>query len=670
MRALSMILLLTGALPMATPAAADVFRPDHVCGPALIEDARLSPDGSAVVYTLRTCSLETNETQRDLWYVSTDPASPEPVRLTTSAARDQVPRWSPDGSSLAFLSTRSGGMQIWRFDRFFGEPRQVTHHPGGAWSPAWTPDGQQLLYLARGAPAPEPDEMAGEDVEVHTDLLYRKGASREQGRHAHVYRVDAQGGEGVRITYGDREHAEFAVSPDGTTVAVVREPEHAGEFSIDTGVWLVPVEGGTMEMLTEDQPGPDHHPAWSPDGQVVYTRSILEPGYESGRRRILAWPVTGGDPTEITDNLDHHVFSYQVEEDGNLLALVDHEGTWQMGRLFPDEPGKMIALTVGAGWLWGFHSAGGRVVGLATAADHPSQLWELDLGPSAEIVTLTWGETRGKRALTAYNEAFEGLVERSVPRRGWVDSTSGARVHVWYYPPTRKTQGPRTPMIVTLHGGPQWCVGERWDPEIQALTGAGYGVLAVNFTGSLGYGQAYIDAVAGDWGGAPYQDVLSAVDWAVAEKLADPSRIGITGGSYGGFLAGFAIGQTDRFRAAVLARAVTEQVSEYGTTDEQFFAEQDLQGTPWSHPEEYARWSPLTYAPQITTPTMLIHSENDVRVPLNQAEQMFTALIKHGVEAELVVFPGEGHGLSRHGTPVHRRERLRHMIRWFDEHLR
>ena len=163
---------------------------------------------------------------------------------------------------------------------------------------------------------------------------------------------------------------------------------------------------------------------------------------------------------------------------------------------------------------------------------------------------------------------------------------------------------------------------------------------------------------------------MAAVDWAVEERLGDPARLGVTGGSYGGFLAGYAIGQTDRFGAAVLARAVTEQVSEYGTSDEQFFAEWDLKGTPWSNPEGYARWSPLTYAPAIETPTMLIHSENDVRVPLNQAEQMFTALIKHGVPAELVVFPGEGHGLSRNGTPVHRRERLRHMIRWFDEHLK
>ena len=667
MRALLIVPLLLGAVLPWTPAAADVFRPDHICGPARIEDARVSPDGSAVAYVLRSCSLESNEIQRDLWYVSTEPDSPGPVQLTTSARRDQAPRWSPDGTSLAFLSTRSGSMQIWCFDGLFGEPRQVTDQPGGVWHPVWLPDGSGLLYLSRGEPAAEADVLAGEDVAVHRDLLYRKGAFREQGRFAQVHRVPAAGGEGRRLSHGEHEHGEFAVSPDGKTVAVVREPEHVGEYSIDTGIWLLPSGGGAARLLTDNE-GPDHYPAWSPDGAVIYTRSILEAGYESGRRRVLAWPVGGGEPTEITDNLDHHVFRYQVADDGTLILVVDHEGTWQLGQIDPALPGQMTPLTTGAGWLWGFHTSGGTTVALATAADHPSELWQLELG--GEPVPLAWDDPAGKRFLTGHNAGFEGDVRRAAPRAEWVESPSGARIQVWYYPPAWASKVRPPPLVVTLHGGPQWCVGERWDPEIQALSGAGYAVLAVNFTGSLGYGQAFVDAIAGDWGGAPYQDVIAAVDWAVDNHLADPARLGITGGSYGGFLAGFAIGQSDRFGAAVLARAVTEQVSEYGTTDEQFFAERDLQGTPWTNPDGYARWSPLTYAPQVQTPTMLIHSENDDRVPLNQAEQLFTALIVHGVEAELVVFPGEGHGLSRNGTPVHRRERLRHMIRWFDEHLK
>ncbi|MDP7113321.1 MAG: hypothetical protein QGH45_15225, partial [Myxococcota bacterium] len=311
MRALLIVPLLLGAVLLWTPAAADAFRPDHVCGPASIEEARVSPDGTAVSYVLRSCSLEANEIQRDLWYVSTAPDSPGPVQLTTSASRDQAPRWSPDGTSLAFLSNRSGGMQIWCFDGMVGEPRQVTDQPGGVWHPVWLPDGSGLLYLSRGEPAAEADVLAGDDVAVHRDLLYRKGAFREQGRFAHLYRVPAAGGEGRRLSHGDHEHGEFAVSPDGGTVAVVREPEHEGDFSIDTGVWLLPATGGAARLLT-DNGGPDHYPAWSPDGAVVYTRSILEAGYESGRRRVLAWPAGGGEPTEVTDNLDHHVFRYQV----------------------------------------------------------------------------------------------------------------------------------------------------------------------------------------------------------------------------------------------------------------------------------------------------------------------------------------------------------------------
>ena len=471
MRALLIVPLLLGAVVPWTPAAADVFRPDHVCGPSRIEDARVSPDGSAVVYVLRSCSIEDNAIQRDLWYVSTTEGA-EPVQLTTSDARDQSPRWSPDGSSLAFLSTRSGSMQIWRFDGFFGEPRPVTDQPGGVWHPAWLPDGSGLIYLSRGAPAPDVDEGAGEDVAVHRDLLYRKGAARAEGRFTHLYRVDAAGGEGTRLTHGDHEHGEFAVSPDGATVAVVREPDHVGEYSIDTGVWLLPASGGTARLLT-DNPGPDHYPAWAPDGSVVYTRSILEAGYESGRRRVMAWPVAGGEPAEVTDNLDHHVFRYQVGDDGVLTLLVDHEGTWQLGRIDPATPGQMDPLTTGAGWLWGFHTAGATTVALATAADRPSELWQLELG--GDPVPLSWDDPAGKRFLTSHNAPFEDDVRRAAPRSAWVDSPSGARIQVWYYPPAWASKVRPPPMVVTLHGGPQWCVGERWDPEIQALAGPRYG---------------------------------------------------------------------------------------------------------------------------------------------------------------------------------------------------
>ena len=669
MRAYPIVLSILGVVFLTTPAAADVFRPDDVCGPATIEDVRLAPDGSAAVYVLRTCSLESNDVSRDLWFVETGPGDPEAVQLTTSPAQDHSPRWSPDGASLAFVSTRDGEPQLFRFDGFFGEPRQVTHQAGGVSSPLWTPDGKTLVYVSRGTPATPADEMAGEDVAVHTDLLYRKGSARAQGRLAHVYRVDALGGAGVKVTYGQRNCGEPAISPDGATLAVVREAEHDGDLSIDDDVWLIPLGGGTFRQLTTDQPGPDHQPAWSPDGATVYTRSILEEGYESGRRRILAWPVEGGGPAELTRDLDHHVFRYQVDPDGTVHALMDAEGTWQLGRLEPARPGGLIEVSSGTGWIWQFHRAGGRTIALLTAPDQPGELWLLEPEDGA-AVPLAWDAEGGKRRVTRHNAGFVDGRLLSRPRAVWIDSPSGRRIQVWYYPPAQRLHGPRTPLLLWLHGGPQWCAGERWDPEIQALAGAGYGVLAVNFTGSLGYGQAFIDAVAGDWGGAPYQDAMAAVDWALAEGLADAHRLGVTGGSYGGFLAGYAVGQSDRFGAAVLARAVTEQVSEYGTTDEQFFAEQDLQGTPWTNPEGYARWSPLTYADRIHTPTMLIHSENDVRVPLNQAEQLFTALITHDVPAELVVFPGEGHGLSRHGTPVHRRERLRHMIRWFDTYLR
>lgn len=646
------ILVLLALLVTAWPATADVFRPDDVCGPASVGSPRISPDGSAVVFTVDTCSLDANAGSSDLWYVSTEPGA-EPVQLTTDGGGDWSPAWSPDGDQLAFVSSRSGSAQIWRFDGFFGEPRQVTDQPGGASSPVWTPDGEAILYTSR-APSTTPDASKGEDVAVHRDLLYRKG--REPGRNTHVYKVSASGGAATKLTSGDHDWGEVAVSPDGTRMALVREADHVGGlYSIDTDVYVASIRGGAPRKLT-DNPGPDHQPAWTADGESVITRSILEPGYESGKRRLLVWPAGGGEPTELTAGVDRHVYRYRLAPDGrSVIALMDGEGVWQLARLDLQQPGVVEELTRGHSWIWDLDVAAdaGTVVFERTDATHPSELFVLD----------------GPRRLTTFNDSFVDGRLLSVPQRHWLQGADSL-VESWYYPPATHVQGPRTPMIVTLHGGPQWCVGDRFDPEIQALTGAGYAVLAVNFTGSMGYGQEFMDAIIGDWGGAPARDVLMAVEQIVDKGLADPGRVGVTGGSYGGFLAAHLIGQTDSFGAAVVCRAVLNQVSEYGTTDEQFFDENDIPGTPWSNPEGYARWSPLTYVDKVHTPTMLIHSDEDHRVPVGQAEEYFTALLRHGVTAELIRFPGEGHGLSRHGTPVHRRERLQHMIRWFDTHLK
>ncbi len=670
MRYVPALLLL--ALTAIPPANALGFGPQDVCAGAAVTDPQMAPDGAAVVFVLRTCDVATNSTQMDLWYVSTESGA-EPRQLTTDPGMDHSPRWSPDGASLAFVSSRGGSSQIWRFDGFFGEPQPVTDHPGGAGGPVWTPSGNFLIFSSRG-PGKEADVLAGEDVAVHTDLLYRKGSHWEQGRYQHLYRVEATGGEATCLTdsNGDHDHSEPAISPDGRWLAYVRDADHPGIYSIDTNVWIQPLAGGEARLVT-DNPGPDARPAFSPDGKTLLTRSIREEGYESGRRRVLLWPVAGGEPTELTEQLDRHIFRPRFSGDGKGVEFLwSDAGSWHLARIPYNRPGRLERLTGGDAWVWDYStSANGRTTVLQiTDADQPAELWLLDRRAARGVTQLGEEGARGLRRLTTFNDDL-AATPLSEPVVGWVDAPNGRSIQVWYYPPAAVAESDTPPpMIVTLHGGPQWCMGHRWDPEVQALAGAGYGVLAVNFTGSMGYGQAFMDAISGDWGGAPYEDVLAAVDWAVGKGLATAGRVGITGGSYGGFLAGYAIGQGDQFRAAVLCRAVINQVSEYGTTDEQFFSESDIPGTPWDHPEEYARWSPLTYAPSIHTPTMIIHSDQDHRVPVGQAEEFFTALIRHGVTAELVRFPGEGHGLSRSGTPVHRRERLKHMIRWFDTHLK
>jgi len=653
--------LLTG------PAAlAEVFGPEDVCGWSNVADPAIAPDGSGVAFVLRSCDLATDERSADLWYVGTLGA--EPRQLTTWSGADHSPRWSPDGAALAFVSTRSGEPQIWRFDGLDGEPRQVTSQAGGASDPVWTPDGATLLYTSRG-PTVARDPLQGEDVRVHRDLLYRKGSHQSDGRFRHLYRVDATGGDGTRLTSEDRDHGEATVSPDGRLVALVRSPAHEGVFSIDTDVVVVPIDGGEPRPVTRNQ-GPDHGPAWSPDGRWLLTRSILEPGYESGRRRVMLWPTDGGEPTELTAGLDRNVFRASFAPDGRSVeVLLDGPGTWHLARLPLDRPGEAVPLTGGRSWLWGFdRAAEGSAVLLATDPTHPAELWLLP-SEAPTPAQVSWTSEGTARRLTGFGDALTSSRALSHPEPREARTDDGRPVPYYYFPPARAEGRRPPPLVLFLHGGPQWTVGEYWDPEIQMLASAGYAVVAPNFTGSTGYGQAWTDAIAGDWGGAPLEDSLAAVDDALAAGLGDPDRLAVSGGSYGGFLAAWAITRTDRFSAAVVARAVVDPASYYGTTDEQFFLEKDLGGTPWSNPDGYARWSPLRVADRIRTPTLIIHSDEDHRVPVEQAEQLFTALVRLGVPAELVRFPGEGHGMRHRGTPVHRRERQRHVLRWLGTYL-
>lgn len=617
-----------------------------------VGDARISPDGTAAVYVLTTTDLEEDCSSSDLWYVPISPGG-DPVQLTTHPGRDHSPRWSPDGQGLVFVSDRSGSPQLWRFDGFFGEPHQITDHAGGASNPVWTPDGQSLLFLSRG---PEPEET--DAIQPYTDLLYRKG---RDGRTRHVFSVQASGGEATQLTQGERDWGEVSVSPDGSRLAAVREPEHTGGlWSIDTDVWLVPMEGGEGTLLTVN-PGPDHDPRFAADGRVL-TRSILEEGYESGKRRLMLWDPDGAEPVELTRGIDRACYRVELSADGKAaLALLDGPGTWHVAHIPLDQPGQMKWVTQGDAWVWGMSpSARGRLLLEVTAGDRPTELYLIqersrgaDLGYLPKVRQLTH---HSDPLLEAGDEVDVEELQVEVGDR---------HIQAFYSPPATPVEGP-PPLVVKLHGGPQWQEGHYWHPDRQALASAGYAVLSVSFTGSTGHGQAFVDAIAGDWGGAPLEDVMAALDQVIAEGRADPERVAITGGSYGGFLAAHAlVTHPDRFAAAIPERGVYDQVSMYGVTDEQFFPEKDLLGTPWEQPAVYAAASPLLRVRPGLPPTLIIHGGGDQRVPVSQAHELFTALLRHQVPAELMVFPG-GHGFARRGPPSVRVQRWEAITAWLE----
>ncbi len=659
-----------------------------------LEDPRLSPDGRYVAVVWVTVDRVGNSYHRHIALVPTDGS--KPLRRFTRGKQDQQPRWSPDGQWLAFVSNRDDERgQIYLISVNGGEARQLTNHPNGASDPAWSPDGRYIAFLApvnadeqaredAGDTPPPPadawearraheqrqhEEELRTDPRVITRLPYRSGTSYFDDRRRHIYVVEVNDDDTPatprRLTSGDLHYSAPVWMPDGLALlsTATRDPEADSLFAY-YDVMRIPLDGSRPQPLTSA--GFSYFdPRPSPDGRQIAFLRLNEARLLGEGRRVAIIPATGGEPHDLTAHTDLNVEQFHWQPDGQgVLFSADwrgHAHVYQIG--LPGTPTYRNGMTlVGGMRIVSEFDVGrdGSIAFIAGSADNPCDLF--------------WRSADGQEhRLTAINERL--LSQRIiVPIEEILYlAPDGSEVQGWTLHPPDFDPARRYPLAVYIHGGPHimWGPGFRsmWH-EWQVAAARGYVVFFCNPRGSEGYGELWRDAIRGNWGEADAPDILAGIDALVARGYIDPNRIGVTGGSYGGYMTAWLIGHDDRFACAVAARGVYNLLTQHSTSDAHELIEIEFGGFPWELYEELWDHSPLAHAHKIKTPLLLLHSELDYRVPISEAEQLFAILRRQKKVVELVRYPREGHELTRSGEPRHRADHMRRTLEWFDRYLR
>lgn len=669
-----------------------------------LSGAALSPDGKWVAFTATTVREKENKRHSEIWMVSTDGG--EPIRMTSPGLESSAPRWSPDGRILLFSSTRPGSQaRTWglRLDRPAGEAFEVDSLPDGSWSAdgrivVWTDtataarrdstptpwDRMQPMARPPQGAITRPLDPARFDGRHVTEMVYKSNergfipGPREPRRwNAAQLWTRTDGGEKRMLTTAAYSHRGAALSPDGRWIAFVAdaglrpdsvvqaEQDSLGRLPYDArrseaprndaDIFVLAAEGGTPRRLTTMN-GSERNLQWSPDGARL---AFLSATTRTGPVRLWVVPAAGGEPRDLLGNFIYEPSSYSWQPSGDLLMQASVGGRDAIFQVDP-RSGAIRELVSGRRRLPSVSvGADGRLLAyVATSVSQPTELF------------LANADGTGERQLTRFNEALNREIAWPEAERFTYRSVGGLEIEAWLQKPHGYEPGRRYPLVLYIHGGPHAAYGEGWFDEFHNLTGAGMWVLYTNPRGSSSYGAAFTYSTRGRWGLEDYEDLMRAVDIAARRPDVDSTRMGVTGGSYGGFMTAWITTRTGRFKAAQTDRMISNWWSWYGTSDAQGLTEFEFYGKPWENPRLYDQYSPIRFVDRVTTPTLIVQSEEDHRTPMADAEQWFMALKKRGVPVEFVRYPRSNHDLSRTGEPWLLVDRLGRLRQWFEHWLK
>ena len=647
------------------------MRPEDIYALTSVGDPRLSPDGRRVAYVVNRIDGEANRYRSAIWVAQLDGAE-EPRQLTSGERSDGSPRWSPDGRWLAFVSNRDGEeekapAQLYVLPADGGEPRRLTDGKEDVDSIAWSPGSRRIAFTRRVQDAAyEEEDERRRPPRRFTRLFYKLDSVGWTGdRRKHVFVVDLEGGE-RQLTDGDCEDGEPAWSPDGGRIVFSSLRGDRWDVELVDALYELDVdaEGAEPRRLTQpDESG--SMASFSPDGSLIAYRHEPEDGTYPHHGQIAVMRADGSDRRLLTTSLDRQCTPYPLVRepvwDGDRIVFRVEDGGNVHIYSVPADGSSEPALLVGGEQSIGLYDLrDGRLVYTASTSTRPHELFGED----------------GKRITSVCDDFVAGCRPAEVERFAAV-SSDGTEVDAWLVRPSDFDETRRYPVLLTVHGGPFTQYETGFFDEVQVYAGAGYCVLYANPRGGSGHSEEWGRAIRGPgdgagpgWGTVDYEDLMGVVDSALERfPFLDGDRLGVLGGSYGGFMTSWIVGHTNRFKAALSERAVNQLVSAFGSSDVFWIFERQFGGPMWEHVDDWLKMSPATYAREIETPLLVVHSENDLRCNVEQGEHLFTLLRLLGKEVEMLRFPGESHELSRSGSPVHRVQRFEAILEWFGRYL-
>jgi acylaminoacyl-peptidase len=638
---------------------------------------QISPDGNRIVYTLETPDRFADAFHSNLWLVSTDGKDHRP--LTSGKWRDSLPRWSPDGAKLAYVSTRAGKPQI--FVRWMdnGAETKITDLESAPAALAWSPDGEWIAFTSRIAARPAwsinmPKAPAGatwaEPPVVETRLKWRADGAPGIGQrplgHSHLFVVPATGGAPRQLSIGDYDHTgEPAWTPDGKHLIVTAARRADADTTLyPDDLWRFPLDGAAPVQLTRAD-GPEANPTVSPDGRYIAFTGFVDKGNSSHNTNLYIMNADGTGLRQLGAALDRTLSSPVWEPNGRaLLAIVEDSGESHLYRVPLDAPA--VKLTAGNARFGTAYASGesftlSKTGQVAVTHSTPSQ--------PKDVVTFAASNPAAIRRLTNVNAGL--LAARAtgkVEEIKW-KSFDGKEMQGWLIFPPDFNPAKKYPLILDIHGGPHAMYGVEFNHQMQIFAARGFVVFYSNPRGSTGYGEQFGNIIHGNYPGDDYKDLMLGVDAVVARGFIDPKKLCVTGGSGGGLLTAWIVTQTGRFAAAVSQYPVTNWITQTGSSDIGLTMMRWMRAAPWENPKQYIDHSPVFFAHKVTTPTMVLTGEEDWRTPIGQSEEFYFALKARKVDTVLVRVPKEPHGI-RGAYPSHRIAKIEHILAWMEKYTK